>query len=229
MEIEQLEKLLRLGEARLGPLSLRCLHVARCSLLAKHVRYPIRAAPRAQALRARRLPPAAPSAGRTGRNLDAAPPTYRPDNSHARRDCGESSRSQAARAKAPLLGSAASERHRTKFRIGRPSYRPCVRTHTFMSSKIQRTNTHRNARVSALFCVSRQKLTSGVSPVSERIAESGRQFSGCVFPSKFLAELLPNLVCSLKRPLSVFEYFVQSTSNESAPLPEVGMSAPIWN
>ena len=40
----------------------------------EHVRYPIRAAPRAQALRTRRLQPAAPSAGRTGRNFDAAPP-----------------------------------------------------------------------------------------------------------------------------------------------------------
>lgn len=66
--------------------------------------------------------------------------------------------------------SAASERHRMKFRIGRPSYRPCVRTHTFMSSKTQYTNTRRNARVSALFCVSRQKLARGV----KRYPTSGR-------------------------------------------------------
>ena len=123
---------------------------------AKHVRYPIRALHLGHKLFGHvdcNPPPLLPAVQDVTSMLL---PTYKTQAGQflsRTQDCGESSKKPSSAGQ-----SAASERHRMKFRIGRPSYRPCVRTHTFMSSKTQYTNTRRNARVSALFCVSRQKL-----------------------------------------------------------------------
>ena len=83
------------------------------------------------------------------------PPTYRPDNSRATQDCGES-------LKEPSSAGQSCSQRTTSDEVSESGvlHVPSVwsERHTFMSSKTQYTNTRRNARVSALFCVSRQKL-----------------------------------------------------------------------